>query len=258
MSACEYQIFCNKTAMDTLKKIAGSMDPDSLINDIIQRASFTRSGSEYLDKNTAESAAAALAVVYTRFFGYDKAIMYSGEKLEQLCQAAGRINKNNLEKLAVTGQYVLERILDRNSALNEKWQNDPVNYPLWSGCLLKMINGFDRALCLKNCDLRREPAVMRRIYSSSEIKSVDDWGIHFRDGSEISFPDCTHAPWSMKCVAYRDSKALPPYFDFFTTGGRTRLQFDKGGIFGKSINRRDFQQICQAIKQAGFSSFNLK
>lgn len=257
MSACDYQIFCNKTAMDTLKKIAGSSDPDALINEIVHRASFNESGSENLDSETAESAAAALAVVYTRFFGYDRAIMYSGGKLEQLCRASERISKKNLEKLAVTGQYVLERILDRNSALNEKWQNDPVNYPLWSGCLLKMINGFDRVLCLKNCDLRREPAVMLRIYSSSEIKSVDDWGIHFRDGSEISFPDCTHAPWSMKCVAYRDGKAFPPYFDFFTTGGRTRLRFDKGGIFGRSQNRREFEQMHQAIKHAGFSSLKL-
>lgn len=91
----------------------------------------------------------------------------------------------------------------------------------------------------------------------SEVKTVEQSGIIFDDGSQIRFQDCVGLYGSETCVAVRDVTAAPPYFEFRTPEQPTRIIFDRSSLFAVDNNRKDFQSLQFSIIKAGFKTFDL-
>ena len=91
----------------------------------------------------------------------------------------------------------------------------------------------------------------------SEVKTVEQTGILFDDGSQILFQDCARMYDSDTCVAVRDVTAAPPYFEFRTPEQPIRIIFDRSGVFAADKNRKDFHSLQFAILKAGFKTFDL-
>lgn len=102
--------------------------------------------------------------------------------------------------------------------------------------------------------------------SISEVVSVDEAGIIFKNGGKIIFSECIknfnvrYPQSNMKCVARRDITAKPPYFLFYTgeiEEQKIQLVFDMKGLFSKSKNEKAFLRLQLQIKNYGFTTYDL-
>lgn len=98
--------------------------------------------------------------------------------------------------------------------------------------------------------------------SFSDILTVDENGISFKDGEKVSFNECAanfknaYSLNQSKCVAERDITANPPYFAFYTNN-KLRLVFDCCGLFSKSRNKKRFTDLQLKIQKTGFTTYDL-
>ena len=98
--------------------------------------------------------------------------------------------------------------------------------------------------------------------SFSEILTVDQNGITFKDGERVNFDECAanfktaYSSSQSKCVAERDITADPPYFAFYTSN-KLKLVFDRSGLFSKSINKKAFMDLQFKIQKMGFTTYDL-
>ncbi len=89
----------------------------------------------------------------------------------------------------------------------------------------------------------------------TDIKSIDNEKILFKDGTSIVFLECVNKKYpSSTCVAERDYSAKPPYFEFFTPVKPTRIVFVK---FFKSSNSNDFLKLQKLIVNLGYTTYDL-
>lgn len=99
-------------------------------------------------------------------------------------------------------------------------------------------------------------------FSVCDIVSIDKTGILFKNG-RIIFDECvkkfvkTISDSNFKCVAERDITAQPPYFDFYTKGMKTRLLFDKKGLFSASKNKKMFIGLQFKLIEYGYTTYDL-
>ena len=99
-------------------------------------------------------------------------------------------------------------------------------------------------------------------FSVCDIVSIDKTGILFKNG-KIFFYECvkefvkTISDSNFKCVAERDITARPPYYDFYTNGIKTRLLFDKKGLFSASKNKKMFIELQFKLIEYGYTTYDL-
>ncbi|MDE6592103.1 MAG: hypothetical protein K2K57_03455 [Oscillospiraceae bacterium] len=94
--------------------------------------------------------------------------------------------------------------------------------------------------------------------SFSDIKSVDERGIIFKDGSGILFSECAGRHYkSGLCIAERDITAKPPYFEFFASAEPVRILFDKKNFISRNLSRRQFTEFQMMIQNYGYTTYDL-
>ena len=100
---------------------------------------------------------------------------------------------------------------------------------------------------------------MKECISYYDIISMDKMGITFNNGEHILFSDCAgrDSRYSEKCVGERNALGTPPYVEFFTPSGNTRVIFDKTGILERKNNQKCFGQLHIDIQKLGYSTFDL-
>lgn len=93
------------------------------------------------------------------------------------------------------------------------------------------------------------------IYNYKMILKIDNEGIVFTNGNKVIFKECSEH-WntahncSGQCIGERDITAMPKYFMFYS---EDKIKLEITGI----MQNKKFSKIRQAIKAAGFTTYDL-
>ena len=118
---------------------------------------------------------------------------------------------------------------------------------------------FDKIKDSMKQEVRRVLEDKRITLSYYGIVSMNNTCIIFKTGNQIVYSECANrdSRYSEKCIGVRNAIADPPYVEFFTSNGNTRVVFDRTGMFEKKKNQRNFGQFHIDIQKFGYSTFDL-
>lgn len=101
-------------------------------------------------------------------------------------------------------------------------------------------------------------------YNYKDITKITDTGIVFKDGTGLSFEECT-ASWNAshgleqgisKCIGERNIADTTPYFLFYTED-KIKVVFERQSFFNAGKYKKEFLALQKAIIDKGYSTYDL-